>query len=126
MADILAYRMTRPWFVNNFVNLFSPKYFKERKTIKTLHAFTRSVITDREKKIKNFDLHGKRRLAMLDLLLTAKNVEGIIDDGGIREEVDTFMLEGHDTTSVVLGFALMLIACNKHVQVKSMKGDFLE
>ena len=63
---------------------------------------------------------------MLDLLLTAKNVEGIIDDGGIREEVDTFMLEGHDTTSVVLGFALMLIACNKHVQVKSMKGDFLE
>nr|KAH0807221.1 hypothetical protein GEV33_015570 [Tenebrio molitor] len=66
---------------------------------------------------------------MLDLLITAKNEERVIDDEGIREEVDTFMFEGHDTTAVALDFALMMIACHKQVQdqiyeeIKSVLGD---
>ena len=32
-------------------------------------------------------------MAMLDVLITASKNEGIIDDAGIREEVDTFVFE---------------------------------
>jgi cytochrome P450 family 4 len=118
-----VFRLTHGWFVLKYLNIFSPTYFRERAALKTLHSFTREVIADRERNFstvptEEHDVYtSKRRLAMLDLLITAKNEERVIDDEGIREEVDTFMFEGHDTTAVALNFALMLIACHKQVQV---------
>ena len=49
---------------------------------------------------------GKRkRLAMLDLLLSAQQ-KGLIDDAGIREEVDTFTFE---VTTYLIPNSLTLI-----------------
>ncbi|KAJ8735686.1 hypothetical protein PYW07_007306 [Mythimna separata] len=59
----------------------------------------------------------KNKTAMLDLLISAKK-EGLIDDIGIQEEVDTFMFEGHDTTASGLTFCFMLLAHHKDVQEK--------
>ncbi|XP_044271793.1 cytochrome P450 4c3-like [Tribolium madens] len=124
IGEILMYRITHPWFIEPFLNIFSPHFIQERRVTNTLHKFTKEVIEDREKNFKDIELpteehdvyKGKKRLAMLDLLLSAKNKDGIIDNEGIQEEVDTFMFEGHDTTAVALNFALMLIACHKDVQ----------
>lgn len=52
---------------------------------------------------------------MLDTLLYHER-QGNIDSQGVQEEVDTFMFEGHDTTSSGLTFALLLIASNPEVQ----------
>ena len=125
VAQIAAFRMFNSWFVNSFLNLFSPKYLEEKKAIKTLHNVTRNIIAKRTQAIEKLpytpDNHevykGRKRLAMLDLLLAAKKEEKGIDDKGICEEVDTFMFEGHDTTASALSFSLMLIACHKNVQV---------
>ena len=58
-----------------------------------------------------FDNEGGKKLAFLDVLL--KNYENDeIDLEGIREEVDTFMFEGHDTTSSALTFLTFLLAEN--------------
>lgn len=57
----------------------------------------------------------KRRLAFLDLLLEAYD-RGEISREGIREEVDTFMFEGHDTTAAGLTWALYLLARHPHIQ----------
>ncbi|KAJ3659329.1 hypothetical protein Zmor_011019 [Zophobas morio] len=124
VAQIAAFRMFNSWFVNSFLNLFSPKYLEEKKAIKTLHNVTRNIIAKRTQAIEKLpytpDNHevykGRKRLAMLDLLLAAKKEEKGIDDKGICEEVDTFMFEGHDTTASALSFSLMLIACHKNVQ----------
>ncbi|EFA10753.1 cytochrome P450 monooxigenase CYP4Q2 [Tribolium castaneum] len=124
IGKILTYRITHPWFIEPLLNIFSPCFIQERRVTSTLHKFTKEVIEDREKNFKDFELpteehdvyKGKKRLAMLDLLLSAKKKDGIIDNKGIQEEVDTFMFEGHDTTAVALNFALMLIACHKDVQ----------
>lgn len=89
----LTYRMVRPWLYNDsiFFNLTSLGKFT-RKSIQTLHDFSRRVITERE---KNFTDSSKpnKRMAMLDLLLSAKHNGADIDDDGIAEEVDTFMFE---------------------------------
>ncbi|XP_063909504.1 cytochrome P450 4c3-like isoform X2 [Zophobas morio] len=137
MGNIVAYRMLHPWFIIDFVNLFSPKYVKEKKVIKTLHDFTSNIIAERtqatEKLHNRSDNHevnkGRKRLAMLDLLLRAKSEEKSLDDKGICEEVDTFMFEGHDTTAAALSFSLMLVACHKNVQdlileeIEAVTGD---
>ena len=56
---------------------------------------------------------------MLDILLSAKRNEKIIDNKGIQEEVDTLMFEGHDTTALALGYILILVANYKNVQVRT-------
>uniref|UniRef100_UPI003B673784 cytochrome P450 4C1-like n=1 Tax=Tribolium madens TaxID=41895 RepID=UPI003B673784 len=124
IGEVLLYRLLNSWLVYDFLNFFSPRRWKEKRLVKTLHTFTQNVITEREKTFEKIELPteehdvyiGKKRLAMLDLLLTAKNEERTIDENGIREEVDTFMFEGHDTTSVALSFALMLLANHRNVQ----------
>jgi cytochrome P450 family 4 len=124
LGEIMVYRLMRSWLIYKFIYLFTPGYYTERKITRRLHRFTQSVIAEREKNFKDVvpptEEHevyvGKKRLAMLDLLITAKNKDALIDDEGIREEVDTFMFEGHDTTAVALSFALMLIAGHKSVQ----------
>lgn len=52
---------------------------------------------------------------MLDTLLAAE-AKGEIDAEGIREEVDTFMFEGHDTTATGLVYIFFLLGQHKEVQ----------
>ncbi|KPJ11478.1 Cytochrome P450 4C1 [Papilio machaon] len=92
------------------------------------HSFADNVISERKKKRtdqedgsleENLDdtarESSKKRLALLDLLIEAEN-NGEIDVEGIKEEVNTFMFEGHDTTAMALSFGLMLLADHEDVQ----------
>ncbi|KAK3907468.1 Cytochrome P450 4C1 [Frankliniella fusca] len=59
----------------------------------------------------------KKRSAFLDHLLELAESENLSDED-IREEVDTIMFEGHDTTAAALSFAAFSLATNQHVQDK--------
>ncbi|KAF5282683.1 hypothetical protein FQA39_LY17515 [Lamprigera yunnana] len=126
LGIILFQRIRRPWLYINFFN--SQRRNEELNLIKTLHHFSRSVIEKRKNSFlssevveyeeKDGTFKVKTRLALLDLLLTLKHHGADISDEGIREEVDTFIFEGHDTTAMALSFALMLIANYEKVQDK--------
>ncbi|GJQ65593.1 hypothetical protein Trydic_g7691 [Trypoxylus dichotomus] len=134
MGKIAVHRIVRLWFHNPVMYLFSPNFYRGILTSRLLHKYSSELIKKREEtfdtdsiffeSLKQADNNSeyvyssKKRLAMLDVLLYAKNTEKNIDDQGIREEVDTFVFEGHDTTSSCLAFTLMLLACNKHIQDK--------
>ncbi|XP_065165934.1 cytochrome P450 4C1-like [Atheta coriaria] len=132
MGEITVYRLLRPWFYFYIVSLFTHHFYEERFLLRYLKNFTKKVIDEREKTFKDSDItdaqqdagsdtdaYGtkKKRLAMLDLLLSAKN-KGEITYDGIREEVDTFMFEGHDTISMALQFMLLLLANHPKEQQK--------
>ncbi|XP_008166673.1 cytochrome P450 4V2-like isoform X1 [Chrysemys picta bellii] len=61
----------------------------------------------------------KRRRAFLDMLLSTTDDEGNkLSYMDIREEVDTFMFEGHDTTAAAMNWAIYLLGCHPEAQKK--------
>jgi cytochrome P450 len=58
-----------------------------------------------------------KRLSFLDLLLECEH-RGELDEKSIQEEVDTFMFEGHDTTSTAVTWAMHLFGCHTDIQQK--------
>lgn len=67
------------------------------------------------------DVGEKKRQAFLDLLLETKKMNGTLTDAEIKEEVDTIMFEGHDTTAAGSSFVLSLLGIHQDVQAKVMQ-----
>ncbi|XP_011858591.1 PREDICTED: cytochrome P450 4C1-like [Vollenhovia emeryi] len=137
MGELFIYRLLRQWLHNKWIFLLTQKGREQRRILKTLHGFTERIIAERKlyhdctngQYLKNLDNNTstksadterigirKKRLAMLDLLIAA-SCEGLLTELDIREEVDTFMFEGHDTTAMALCYILMLLAEHKYAQV---------
>ncbi|GMT34991.1 hypothetical protein PFISCL1PPCAC_26288, partial [Pristionchus fissidentatus] len=76
--------------------------------------FTRTVIAERAEALARGEVEPNKR-AFLDLLMEQKEKQNLSDED-IREEVDTFMFEGHDTTSAGLAWAVWCFACHPEIQ----------
>ncbi|XP_017785862.1 PREDICTED: cytochrome P450 4d2-like [Nicrophorus vespilloides] len=125
MCGLIQERSFNPFFQLDFIYRKSQLYQRELKALKTLHGFTESVIRTRREELlarssceqQNFE--GKRKLALLDLLLEATVDGQPLSDTMIREEVDTFMFAGHDTTSAALSFVVHMLATHQDAQDKA-------
>lgn len=58
----------------------------------------------------------KNRLAFLDLMLESTYSGANLTETEIKEEVDTIMFEGHDTTAAGSSFVLCILACHPDIQ----------
>ncbi|XP_043676030.1 cytochrome P450 4C1-like isoform X1 [Vespula pensylvanica] len=142
LSKTVAYRFVRPWYYPDIIFSLSSVGRLQKKQLKILHGFSKKIIAERirfheetnGKYLHNFEgideddgsCEGtedrnknsmfKNRLALLDLLIASSLNGNQIDEEGIREEVDTFMFEGHDTTASALYFILSLFAKHKDVQ----------
>lgn len=67
---------------------------------------------------ENDDVGEKKRLAFLDLLLESAQNGALITDKEIKEQVDTIMFEGHDTTAAASSFFLSLMGIHQDIQEK--------
>lgn len=64
------------------------------------------------------DVGQKKRLAFLDLLLESSQSGVVISDEEIKEQVDTIMFEGHDTTAAGSSFFLSMMGVHQDIQDK--------
>ncbi|XP_049864912.1 cytochrome P450 4g15 [Pectinophora gossypiella] len=64
------------------------------------------------------DVGQKKRLAFLDLLLESSQSGVAITDEEIKEQVDTIMFEGHDTTAAGSSFFLSMMGIHQDIQDK--------
>lgn len=134
IGKIFVYRTLRQWLRNNWIFSLTTKGKEQAKLLKTLHGFTDQIIQERklyheyskDRIWNSFDsvtsaddveMSGtqKRRLTLLDLLITSFQ-KGLLTDSDIKDEVNTFMFAGHDTTAIALSYLLMLLAEHKDIQ----------
>ncbi|KAL9961256.1 hypothetical protein ACROYT_G030165 [Oculina patagonica] len=137
MSELVQQRQTCPWLWSDAVYKWTQPGQEHEACLKILHNFTDKVIDERiaERTAKKRDLNKhkssvedeekeqekdyvftrKKRKAFLDLLLEAYDA-GDISREGVREEVDTFMFEGHDTTAAGITWALYLLGRHPAIQ----------
>lgn len=84
-------------------------------------SFGQSVGLKDDLDVEDNDVGEKKRLAFLDLLIEASQNGVIINDVEIKEQVDTIMFEGHDTTAAASSFFLSLMAAHPDIQTKVHK-----
>ncbi|CAH1966516.1 unnamed protein product [Acanthoscelides obtectus] len=129
LCKIVAQRQNR---VQERLSIFYwmfPNYWKERNAVRKIHNFTYSVIDSRRKLLNETstteedgeNCETKKRVAFLDMLLQSTIDGRPLTDDEIRQEVDTFMFEGHDTTGSAMSFALFLLANHPDIQEKALE-----
>lgn len=136
-------RMVRPHHWNSFVyENFSASGRQNRRDLKTVHDFTRSVIEARKAEILAHEkaeeeankvakkkkilrrsssfFETRKRPAFLDLILHLKDSTSGANwpDSAIQEEVETLMVAGHESTAMTLTWTLFLLGNYPEVQAK--------
>ncbi|XP_021922017.1 cytochrome P450 4c3 isoform X2 [Zootermopsis nevadensis] len=134
IGSIIQNRQSKLWLQPDWMFRWTHMYKTHEKCIKILHGFSNKVIQERKEEFaklreknkmastvsdEDTNTFGrKKRLAFLDLLIEASRDGAVLSNEDIREEVDTFMFEGHDTTSAAISWALFLLGGQPDIQTK--------
>ncbi|EDW10178.1 probable cytochrome P450 4d14 [Drosophila mojavensis] len=134
VSSIMAERFVSPLQrFDETMRIFYPLLFRKlNRNIKAMHDFTDKVIAERRATLQKTlgestqsaddeDVGSKRRMALLDVLLQSTADGQPLSNQDIREEVDTFMFEGHDTTTSAISYTLYLLARHPEVQARAFQ-----
>lgn len=148
VAEMALSRVTRPWLWPDLIFKFTKngRRFNEAKNI--MHDFSKRVILERktewerqlqkDRPIKgenstrepfaemtiddlrssSFFKSSNKRLAFLDLLLHQHLIAKTMTLDDVREEVDTFMFAGHDTTAMSISWTIYMLGLHVDIQDK--------
>ena len=124
MGAVVMGRFWYPWLWSDFIFWLLGWKKEQDEAVGVLHSFTRNVIRDRRRARADADTGTaaeeeglSRRKAFLDLLLSSEEGAQLTDED-VAEEVDTFMFEGHDTTTSGIVWTMFNIARFPDVQRK--------
>ena len=133
VGSAIMERSLNPLYYSDFIFNMSETGKKSKRLLEKLHAFTNKVIKERKSEImreladesnQNQDRKdslggGKKRRPFMDVLIH-EHLQNptVFTEANIREEVDTFMFEGHDTTGWGVTWALYLVGLHPEVQQK--------
>ena len=124
LVETVSNRFLNPIYYFDWIYFLTPTGRRMKDACKIVHAHAEMVIKERRQVLglehgkgaidsqKLLDTIAKsRKLDFLDILLTATDEDGVgLTDLEIRNEVDTFMFEGHDTTTSGVCWTLYCLA----------------
>ncbi|OAD58325.1 Cytochrome P450 4g15 [Eufriesea mexicana] len=127
MCDIIHQRQFKMHLRFDFLFKLSDYGKEQNRQLNTIHNLTSKVIKRKREEaytkilddldeLDEKDIGEKKRLAFLDLLLELSKNGAKLTDEEIKEEVDTIMFEGHDTTAAGSSFVLCVLGIHQDVQ----------
>lgn len=120
-------RVLKCWQWNDLIFRMSSSGRSFYKAINVLHDFTDNVIkskraalndSKRVQTVQTQSKYEKRQVkSFLDLLIEiSEEYPDQMTDSDIRAEVDTFLFEGHDTSSISMTMTLLLLGMHREIQ----------
>lgn len=133
LSDLVVKRFFQPWVHADWIYFLTPSGREFKKNCDEVHRVADNVIQKRKaalaanplegKTLKEDEgLHRRKCLDFLDILLTAKDENGEgLKENEIRDEVDTFLFEGHDTTASAISWTMFSLAEHPDIQAECQK-----
>ncbi|XP_078486562.1 leukotriene-B4 omega-hydroxylase 3 [Ciona intestinalis] len=122
LAYLAIKRFYNPWVRHDFIYNLTAEGRLWKKLLKVVHEMSESVVKARRKVVSISDkpkLSKTKYVDFLDVLLRTKDESGEgLTDQEIREQVDTFLFAGHDTTASAICWFLYNLACHPEYQDK--------
>ena len=131
LGHLLRYRMFRPWlwpYCIYVLTSYGKKFYQALSYVReyTVNAINKRIavrkkLDDEDEEVENKDkkeqciIKTKQNVCLIDTLINSY-LQGDIDVDGIREEVDTLVFEGHDTTASGISFCLYMAGLHKEYQ----------
>ena len=123
MLRLVVSRFMNPLYHIDWIYWLSPSGKQMKENCNFVHEFSERVIQERKKALGlsgpgadrdsalERAIKQRKYLDFLDILLTAADEDGRgLTDFEIRDEADTFMFEGHDTTTSGMSWTLYCLA----------------
>lgn len=122
LGTIATHRFLSPWLYPDFIFNLTPGGRQFKKDCDFVHKISNEIIQTRKEALTkegSENLTKNRYLDFLDVLLTARDESGQgLTDQEIRDEADTFLFEGHDTTSSGISWMLYTLATHPEAQTR--------
>ena len=124
MGRLISDRALKPYLWPDFIYYCTKNGAKFHRNITLSHQVANDIIRKRKHELKNVDtidkLSQKRYVDFLDILLLAKDEHGSgLSDQEILDETETFMFEGHDTTTSAISWLLYNLARHPELQQRA-------
>ncbi|KAJ9596972.1 hypothetical protein L9F63_012002 [Diploptera punctata] len=140
VSEIMQKRVAKIWLYNDFLFNWTTSGQELKKSLKIIHGISTEIVKRKMEQLKTLKSQGvdikenesigeKKKMAFLDHLLHNSADDNDLTVQDIREEVDTFLFTGHDTTTSLLSFTLFLLGHHQSIQeeayqeVRSVVGD---
>lgn len=130
VAQSSVERVNFPWLKWDWIYYRTKRGREHKSSFETMINFSMKVIkkkilarvsgiSEPNEEIDSDKIGKRKRKAFLDLLLDAnENEKNPMSEVEIREQVDTFMFAGHDTTAAAINWAIFNLGNNPEIQEK--------
>ncbi|XP_017879922.1 cytochrome P450 4c3-like [Ceratina calcarata] len=123
LASISQRRFLNVWMAFEPIFKLTTWGRQHDRALNIVHGFVNKIIVERKlewksKKAEVVQEKMQKRQALLDLLLEMSNDGKTLSDNDIRDEVNTFMFAGHDTTATSVSWVLYALGRHPEYQEK--------
>ncbi|XP_033735423.1 leukotriene-B4 omega-hydroxylase 3-like [Pecten maximus] len=119
IAEEWATRNKKPWLFPDIIFYLTKGGRRFKRQCKYVHDVAEDVIDKRRRTLEAGGVPEKKYKDFLDILLMARDENGKgLTREEIRNEVDTFLFEGHDTTASAISWILYSLATHPEHQAK--------